>query len=96
VAGAGTAAARDDRPPPSPIVEAPSVVAAPARMLPASQDGRTFRQVGQLHAGGAQVRLHLSNRYGVGRLVDADGCRRIVRMIKQDRQLNGPSGRAVR
>lgn len=38
--------------------------AAPMQMLPANLSGRTFRQVIHLHAGGEQIRLHLSNRYG--------------------------------
>ncbi len=38
--------------------------AAPSRMLSANLSGRTFRQVLHLHAGGEQLRLRLSNRYG--------------------------------
>jgi len=38
--------------------------AAPTKMIAAGLSGRTFRQELQLHAGGEQVRLLLSNRYG--------------------------------
>lgn len=38
--------------------------AAPAQMLAANLSGRTFRQIVHLHAGGEQIRLRLSNRYG--------------------------------
>ncbi len=38
--------------------------AAPSRMLSANLSGRTFRQIVHLHAGGEQIRLRLSNRYG--------------------------------
>jgi lysophospholipase L1-like esterase len=38
--------------------------AAPSRMLPADITGRTLRQIVHLHAGGEQLRLRLSNRYG--------------------------------
>jgi lysophospholipase L1-like esterase len=38
--------------------------AAPSRMLPAHLTGRTLRQIVPLHAGGAQLRVRLSNRYG--------------------------------
>jgi len=38
--------------------------AAPVRMLSAGLSGRTFRQQVHLHAGGSQVRVRLSNRYG--------------------------------
>jgi lysophospholipase L1-like esterase len=38
--------------------------AAPVRMLSANLSGRTLRQIVYLHAGGEQVRLRLSNRYG--------------------------------
>lgn len=38
--------------------------AAPSRMLSASLSGRTLRQIVHLHAGGEQLRLRLSNRYG--------------------------------
>lgn len=38
--------------------------AAPSCLLSASLSGRTLRQVVHLHAGGEQVRLRLSNRYG--------------------------------
>lgn len=38
--------------------------AAPSRMLPASLSGRTLRQIVHLHAGGEEIRLRLSNRYG--------------------------------
>ncbi|HEX6477840.1 MAG TPA: GDSL-type esterase/lipase family protein [Ktedonobacteraceae bacterium] len=38
--------------------------AAPSRMLSAALSGRTLRQIVHLHAGGEQLRLHLSNRYG--------------------------------
>ncbi|WP_338257589.1 GDSL-type esterase/lipase family protein [Dictyobacter halimunensis] len=38
--------------------------AAPSRMLSASLSGRTLRQIVHLHAGGTQLRLRLSNRYG--------------------------------
>jgi len=38
--------------------------AAPVRMLSANLSGRTLRQVVYLHAGGEQIRLRLSNRYG--------------------------------
>jgi lysophospholipase L1-like esterase len=40
--------------------------AAPSQMLSASLSGRTFRQMVHLHAGGEQLRLRLSNRYGDG------------------------------
>ena len=40
--------------------------AAPARMLAATLSGRTLRQIVHLHAGGEQLRLRLSNRYGDG------------------------------
>jgi hypothetical protein len=40
--------------------------AAPSRMLSASLSGRTLRQIVHLHAGGEQLRLRLSNRYGDG------------------------------
>jgi lysophospholipase L1-like esterase len=38
--------------------------AAPVRMLSANLSGRTLRQIVHLHAGGEQIRLHVSNRYG--------------------------------
>ena len=38
--------------------------AAPMQMLAANLSGRTFRQIVHLHAGGEQLRLRLSNRYG--------------------------------
>ena len=38
--------------------------AAPMRMRPAGLTGRTLRQIVHLHAGGQQLRLRLSNRYG--------------------------------
>ena len=38
--------------------------AAPTRMLSAHLRGRTLRQLVHLHAGGEQLRLRLSNRYG--------------------------------
>jgi lysophospholipase L1-like esterase len=38
--------------------------AAPCRMLSAALSGRTLRQIVHLHAGGTQLRLRLSNRYG--------------------------------
>lgn len=38
--------------------------AAPSRMLSANLSGRTLRQIVHLHAGGEQIRLRLSNRYG--------------------------------
>ncbi len=38
--------------------------AAPTRMLSANLTGRTSKLNVHLHAGGEQVRLHLSNRYG--------------------------------
>jgi lysophospholipase L1-like esterase len=38
--------------------------AAPSRMFSANLSGRTLRQILHLHAGGEQLRLHLSNRYG--------------------------------
>lgn len=38
--------------------------AAPTQMLAANLSGRTFRQIIHLHAGGEQIRLRLSNRYG--------------------------------
>lgn len=38
--------------------------AAPSRMFSANLSGRTLRQIIHLHAGGEQLRLHLSNRYG--------------------------------
>ena len=38
--------------------------AAPTRMLLANLSGRTFRQIVHLHAGGEQLRVRLSNRYG--------------------------------
>src|SRR5947209_13663012 len=38
--------------------------AAPTQMLSANLSGRTLRQIVHLHAGGEQIRLHLSNRYG--------------------------------
>src|SRR5690242_19167990 len=38
--------------------------AAPSRMLSAALSGRTLRQIVHLHAGGEQLRLRLSNRYG--------------------------------
>ncbi|MBA2395631.1 MAG: hypothetical protein H0V70_23125 [Ktedonobacteraceae bacterium] len=37
---------------------------APTRMFSANLSGRTLRQIVHLHAGGEQLRLHLSNRYG--------------------------------
>ena len=40
--------------------------AAPSRMLQADLSGRTLRQIVHLHAGGEQLRLRLSNRYGDG------------------------------
>ncbi len=40
--------------------------AAPSRMLKADLSGRTLRQIVHLHAGGEQLRLRLSNRYGDG------------------------------
>ena len=38
--------------------------AAPSRMISANLSGRTLRQIVQLHAGGTQLRLRFSNRYG--------------------------------
>src|SRR5258708_5241956 len=38
--------------------------AAPCRMFLANLSGRTLRQIIHLHAGGEQLRLCLSNRYG--------------------------------
>ncbi|WP_220198240.1 GDSL-type esterase/lipase family protein [Ktedonospora formicarum] len=38
--------------------------AAPSRVFSAHLSGRTLRQILHLHAGGEQLRLHLSNRYG--------------------------------
>ncbi len=38
--------------------------AAPSRMISANLSGRTLRQIVHLHAGGTQLRLRLSNRYG--------------------------------
>ena len=38
--------------------------AAPTQMISANLSGRTFRQIVHLHAGGEQIRLRLSNRYG--------------------------------
>lgn len=38
--------------------------AAPTRILSANLSGRTLRQIVHLHAGGEQLRLRLSNRYG--------------------------------
>ncbi len=38
--------------------------AAPSQLLSANLSGRTLRQIVNLHAGGEQVRLRLSNRYG--------------------------------
>src|ERR1700692_4660958 len=38
--------------------------AAPSRMFSANLSGRTLRQIVHLHAGGTQLRLRLSNRYG--------------------------------
>ncbi len=38
--------------------------AAPSRLLPASLSGRTLRQIVHLHAGGEEIRVRLSNRYG--------------------------------
>ncbi len=38
--------------------------AAPAQMIPANLSGRTLRQIVHLNAGGEQIRLRLSNRYG--------------------------------
>jgi lysophospholipase L1-like esterase len=38
--------------------------AAPIHMRPAGLTGRTLRQIVHLHAGGEQIRLRLSNRYG--------------------------------
>ena len=38
--------------------------AAPVRMLSANLSGRTLRQIVYLHAGGEEIRLRLSNRYG--------------------------------
>ena len=38
--------------------------AAPSRMFSAHLSGRTLRQILHLHAGGEQLRLRLSNRYG--------------------------------
>jgi hypothetical protein len=40
--------------------------AAPSRMFSANLSGRTLRQIIHLHAGGEQLRLRLSNRYGDG------------------------------
>ncbi len=42
--------------------------AAPMRMRPAGLTGRTLRQIVHLHAGGEQIRLRLSNRYGAAPL----------------------------
>ncbi len=38
--------------------------AAPTQMIPANLSGRTLRQIVHLNAGGEQIRLRLSNRYG--------------------------------
>jgi hypothetical protein len=38
--------------------------AAPSRMISGNLTGRTLRQIVHLHAGGTQLRLRLSNRYG--------------------------------
>ena len=38
--------------------------AAPAQMIPVNLSGRTLRQIVHLNAGGEQIRLRLSNRYG--------------------------------
>lgn len=38
--------------------------AAPVQMLSANLSGRTLKQIIHIHAGGEQVRLRLSNRYG--------------------------------
>ncbi len=38
--------------------------AAPAQMMPTNLSGRTLRQIVHLSAGGEQIRLRLSNRYG--------------------------------
>ncbi|GHO96345.1 SGNH hydrolase [Reticulibacter mediterranei] len=46
--------------------------AAPMGMQPAHFTGRTLYQIVQLHAGGRQIRLRLSNRYGDRPLVLAD------------------------
>jgi lysophospholipase L1-like esterase len=43
--------------------------AAPMRMQPAHLTGRTLAQIVHLHAGGRQIRLRLSNRYGERPLV---------------------------
>src|SRR5260221_11492952 len=43
--------------------------AAPMQMHPAHLTGRTLAQIVHLHAGGRQIRLRLSNRYGERPLV---------------------------
>ena len=43
--------------------------AAPMRMQPAHLTGRTLAQIVHLHAGGRQIRLRFSNRYGESPLV---------------------------
>jgi hypothetical protein len=61
-------------------------------MFSANLSGRTFRQIVHLHAGGEQLRLHLSNRYGDGPVTFAS--------ISVGQVLKGPvvrpGGRAVR
>ncbi len=56
--------------------------AAPSRMLKADLSGRTLRQIVHLQAGGEQLRLRLSNRYGDGTVTIAS--------ISVGRVLQGP------
>jgi lysophospholipase L1-like esterase len=56
--------------------------AAPTRMISANLSGRTLRQIIHLHAGGKQVRLRLSNRYGDASITLAS--------IRVGQVLNGP------
>jgi len=57
--------------------------AAPTRMLSATQSGRTLRQIVHLHAGGEQLRLRLSNRYGDGPIT--------LTSVSMGRALQGPN-----
>lgn len=56
--------------------------AAPTQMLTANLSGRTFRQIVHLHAGGEQLRVRLSNRYGDASVT--------LRSVSVGRVLSGP------
>jgi lysophospholipase L1-like esterase len=60
--------------------------AAPLSMPSANLSGRTLRQIVYLHAGGEQIRLRLSNRYGNAPVT--------LRSISVGQVLNGPILRA--